>query len=91
MMYAKVIQSGNSAVITLPKRYREQNGVEIGDRVSIGFPTSSMMTIEPIPSSRTNKYKAFLELREHVKKETEGTSFPSTKEEVRAMLADRDA
>lgn len=90
MSYAKVIASGNSAVITLPKRYRERNGIEIGDRVSIGFPTSSMMTIEPVPSSKTDKYKAFLELRELVMKETDGTSFPSTKEEVRAMLADRD-
>lgn len=91
MEYASVIASGNSAVVTLPKRWREANGIKVGDKVSIGFPTSTMMTIEPVPEGNSDKASSFLKLRELVRRETAGIRFPQTKEEVRAVLADRDA
>lgn len=88
MVYANVIASGNSAVITLPKRYRELNGIKVGDKVSIAFPTSTMMTIEPV-TKRSDDRQAMLEELRLIAKENAVAGFPQTTDEVRDMLGSR--
>lgn len=90
MTYANVISSGNSAVVTLPKRFREQNGIKVGDKVRIGFPTASMMTVEAIGQPGPDKKELLLRLRD-LARENGKTRFPQTKEEERDMLGGRDA
>lgn len=51
----KVMTAGNSAVIVLPKRFRDENGIRPGDHVEVGFPTGSLMTVEPARDDRGNR------------------------------------
>lgn len=89
MVYANVIASGNSAVVTLPKRFREMNGIKVGDRVSLGFPTASMMTIEPVKQEGADKAALFARFREQVHEDMAGVVAPMTREETRALLSER--
>lgn len=93
MVYARVMALGNDAVIALPERWRKANGIKVGDKVAMGFPTSSTMTIEPVSSDgtdRADRAEALLKLRKLVQSETAGIRFPQSKDEVRAILADRN-
>lgn len=58
----KVITSGNSAVLVLPKTFREENGIEVGDYVEVGFPARSVMTVTPTRKSGTSKSEQFSRL-----------------------------
>ena len=89
MAYANVIASGNSAVVTLPKRFREINAIKVGDRVSLGFPAASMMTIEPIKQEGPDKAVIFAKFREQVHEDMAGAKAPMTREETRALLSER--
>lgn len=52
----KVMTAGNSAVIVLPKAFRDENGIRAGDEVEVAFPTGSLMTVEPVrDESKTRK------------------------------------
>lgn len=90
MMYAKVIQSGNSAVVTIPKRFREKNDIMPGDRILIDFPNESTMIVRPLDTTKNNKLALLEELKAIAKDNAQGSSFPMDSQEDRAMLADRD-
>lgn len=53
METAKVIASGNSAVVVLPKKFREANDVHVGDSIEIDFPAQGVMTLR-VPGNRSS-------------------------------------
>ena len=59
---AKVIASGNSAVVVLPKRFRDSNGISIGDSVLIDYPTQGTMVIRAQHQPQSNRLKAYRKL-----------------------------
>lgn len=59
-----------------------------GDRVSLGFPTASMMASESIKREEPDKAALFARIREQVHEDMAGVKAPMTREEARTLLSD---
>lgn len=59
---ARVIASGNSAVVVLPKRFRDSNGISIGDSVLIDYPAQGTMVIRTQRQPQSDRLKEYRKL-----------------------------
>lgn len=82
----KVITSGNSAVLVLPKSFREENGIEVGDYVEVDFPARSVMTVTPARKSEDSKSEKISRLFSFVDGAEKTGMDPLSDDEYRASM-----
>lgn len=64
MPQASVLRVGNSVAVSLPRSFREENGIEAGDKVEVEYPAQGVMVIRPLRKPAEERLAAFREMCE---------------------------